>query len=1640
MHFKCTESRGQFHASSNQRIASSSTSSNPLIKQLFKYDHRNFNGHPLFNHEAIALYLKHQFKSRHPQTYALAGSEDLRAVLPHLKLTEEGEKAFILIRPYIHSMALFFFRSEDQTHCYFFDSQNWGERYYPNRRIKQAIEDVIPEVRLHVLKKDIQSQDYPKGCTYYSLAFLDYCAEHLQPEAISAEEFALTVSSPSWVERMHLEKSQVLNDILNAFYHSEKGLDEQKVWTTVKEMQGFDLMTALAVDLRPMYPFNFEKDNSTLRLTVQFPDKDGVYGNFLLYSAKVYPGGVNVEGGNSSILLSDGEGITATYDPKNYRIIYEVKNLSDKDKKDMLSVEAENLSTLRNALETLRSNCFKYFKKGMRQQTALMTFCEEVIDQIILQEMKLSRTSGGLGLDQVQAALSSYFAENKKVYVPAYADYINLKLLDWNHLRTLGVESVIFSFTFDDKHQVAVCLDLRQQEMIARIYDSYEKEITEDNKTQLKALLEMQELDIVKGDSPYLKQTDNWSCGIYVIENLRHAVSGEEVESQTRLKVKDLLADHYQRAKRWSRFEEKKHEQRENNFQIKQTLLRLIEHYRVSKGFFSSSESTDEDVFKPVADALQQEIWGNLNRQQDPEINSDRTSDSSYWTKSRSIDELFDSYNEGDRIGRALLYAAYILKNDSSFKERMEGLLILLAGLKARNRGTKASKTDGTKYTNIDTRIWADTLKGELGLIEDADELTGIFIACLDQPFLQVLELINDGYLNETYSLPLKKADFLQLQQCVIVEVLSRLPALSMNMENKIKGKSVESAAYQAKKNALCRELKKKLEINELPDDMNRLVDRAPEYINTLLIVFMKPLNPQESRQFMESILKCSIRVLTYEKLRQLRLPINVLLKIWSDGESISVSETIFNQRRDGVTLFEFAKEDKNTLNALMALIPHEELQSVHFLRYFKLIVSHPNMVQWVLSSMSPQEVFNFFVEIKQGGKAAAIVSSTHCMRVDYNFLIYYPKALVEILRHLPVSRRLDFLLVEVGFKPILEYILPDAESLREAFSLLSQQERYKLVQADIYHGEPSIYSACNTSSFEVLFDPSLFKNFSFLVQLLNKNDSRGYNFLSSHAGVAKLLNTVLACLSQEQQTEILFSNKWLGKELIENPGQSGLKLILHALPDAVRAKYIFERLFDRENHHYNSCYMLAKPKAIDLILNFLSAQQCFEFLSQQDAAGNTLLHYLGLSESILLALKAVPVKKLPELLRLTNDRGESVFYRIRLRRKSIEYIAHTISPDIINEQLIPEAFKQLKQKNQEEEHWNEICKAIDPGHLNPSNYFTLMSLATSIEFFRRFQEDGLLYPLLDGKFSLIEFNQMKTVEQKKLKFLFSPSIQQAMDNEGISLQQMMKQSLTGLQSIMDSGLGFVRSGRLTLRQLISFEPHKLPYALSEYGLLALQEELLTLEQMEDISVDKLFSILTESGLKALREKLIDLDQIKKIDTIILDQILTEPGLRALRNKLIPMDQVEHFPVTKWYKFLDDANLQELYVNKKDMMLSMLGQCLSAEDRRQMNKESLEAISSSYFYNHESLFEGNLGQNIIEDYKAAWLSREQLRNSQKTEELHTHVAASSSSSAASSFSMFQRNRDNGTSAESMRNEPSENAGSNSEVEQNNCNF
>lgn len=152
-------------------------------------NHSQFNHEDQrFNHEALALFLAHALTLKGKPSFVVAGSEDLRALLATISLSEEGEEVYILIRPYIHCMALYARYHDNQLYFVLFDSQNWGLRYYPTRLVLDAIAQYFPDAIVLQTNDTLQHQNVQRGCTEYSLFFIEYCAE--QSEAFIQQVLA----------------------------------------------------------------------------------------------------------------------------------------------------------------------------------------------------------------------------------------------------------------------------------------------------------------------------------------------------------------------------------------------------------------------------------------------------------------------------------------------------------------------------------------------------------------------------------------------------------------------------------------------------------------------------------------------------------------------------------------------------------------------------------------------------------------------------------------------------------------------------------------------------------------------------------------------------------------------------------------------------------------------------------------------------------------------------------------------------------------------------------------------------------------------------------------------------------------------------------------------------------------------------------------------------------------------------------------------------------------------------------------------------------------------------------------------------------------------------------------------------------
>jgi len=504
----------------------------PLVNALLT-EHSQF--HPkdsrynyAFNHEAIAILVKHALKEQYAgkQIFVLAGSEDLLALLPCLTLRHVGDTAFILIRPYIHSMALILRKEQDNVKGFLFDSQAWGTRYYPTRLIILALQRVFPGMEMILSGTTVQAQDSQVGCTEYTLSILK---EAIQvPELLFEELASLSKKSVSgypytarltaWPSSLfmpqesertpqHESYSAQLETLLSTHYSTNGILDRSKIETTMQEMQGCSLLNQEHYFDLLMYAVKV--DLTGLRITVSFNSKEALYSNFLIYSNQIYPNNVTLE--TSHFVLNKVDGITVTYQAgEQPQLIY------------TFSCQ----KTLFSFPRLLQQASSELCQQQMRQQLALEVLSKQLKQKIAIASI-CQNQKGGFGLDQIQLILRHIFLHDQKIYVPL-VDELSSDVT-WNiHSE---YRYIAFGLQSDRTHQVGVWVELVEgNPSLATVYNSMDQESIEPKYLERLYTLLGKDCQIRLKPSFYQKQTDDWSCGLFIIANLTHPLVGLSAE------------------------------------------------------------------------------------------------------------------------------------------------------------------------------------------------------------------------------------------------------------------------------------------------------------------------------------------------------------------------------------------------------------------------------------------------------------------------------------------------------------------------------------------------------------------------------------------------------------------------------------------------------------------------------------------------------------------------------------------------------------------------------------------------------------------------------------------------------------------------------------------------------------------------------------------------------------------------------------------------------------------------------------------------------------------------------------------------------------------------------------------------------
>lgn len=647
--------------------------------------------------------------SRQNQIYISAGSEDLKALLPRLILHDEHAEAFIFFRPYIHSMGLYLRRFQGTVYCFLFDSQNWGLRYPPTRLCIEALLEHFSNSKIILSGTELQSKNFHRGCTEYTLANLEYClaqgstlfqdllqcameplpdyantyqlGDGMLPKALLALKGS-NIHSGLLKEKYEKYRSY-LQEVLSKDYVIGGKLNETRIFNVVREMQGCNLAAPTALNYSALY--HIKVDLEQKQIIIYFPNQDYLYRNFLYYSNKIFPRDVNKQ--TSKNLLGNCEGI--------------VTSLINNTESSQLTYTATNdFLELEHVLRTLPDKSREFYTQHMRQQLALEKFAAEVLAEIELTKICQNNKRGGFGHDQVQLILR-HFLRNSAIYVPSYSELAEKKLpLDL--LITQKYLYVAFSLQVQNNHQVALWVELKEGEYKVTVFDS-----TSISHVDEKALQQLRNLLSLTKDYPIhvkacFQQEDDFSCGGWLIYNILAQQGASRPQN-----IKAWIKHCYRAYKVREPIEVQIHAQMQKNNFVKLCLLQTIETYRKKCGFYqghlvgtvagivisnrgksvSSNDGTlQQDTFQKIADYLQQEMWGNCDRQDDPGNQVGRNDQSYERIRTRSLLDTLNSYKkEGDQEGLLILQIAYVIadKDEEQFILIIEQALKIIAANKA---------------------------------------------------------------------------------------------------------------------------------------------------------------------------------------------------------------------------------------------------------------------------------------------------------------------------------------------------------------------------------------------------------------------------------------------------------------------------------------------------------------------------------------------------------------------------------------------------------------------------------------------------------------------------------------------------------------------------------------------------------------------------------------------------------------------------------------------------------------------------------------------------------------------------------------------------------------------------------------------
>lgn len=527
----------------------------PLIKQFFLWGSQlnQENTHDevkhsdlRMEHPGLALLLK-EFKDLNniKNCFLLGGTLDLATILPRIDLSNSGDTAFLVLRPYIHCELIFLKNLEGKIHCFWLDPQNWGWRYYPNRETIRLIGENFPQLEFFDLDIEIQSQSNNVDCDTYVMHWLKKIYERqetffneikdckirkgkysnyreIRSIVDLPENFAMTENeTEEYKQKIKIKLENVILKnyvILNS--KNEEELNFFKIETVILEMMGYDLLPQNKLFSEPTtffkfndgsYTINIEKNIDNFDISIRFSNKDIFnYNNLIRFTSALYPKDANSE--NSEYLLGEPTSIAQEYN--KFEIHYKINDLT-KFIKD---------------IENIKKTPFFYFKKNLRQLTALTQFLLELRIAIELVERKDHQRGGFFSNDMIDYVRSIIEKPEEIAVIDTFSE---------NNLIEVNLTKKIILVPWQKKEEHAILFVVNVAEKTITCFDPEQNDLNINDYKFISNFIKNNNFSIKKSQYTFPKQTDNWSCILHVIQYIKIFI----LQQNTTSSIKDIAAN-----------------------------------------------------------------------------------------------------------------------------------------------------------------------------------------------------------------------------------------------------------------------------------------------------------------------------------------------------------------------------------------------------------------------------------------------------------------------------------------------------------------------------------------------------------------------------------------------------------------------------------------------------------------------------------------------------------------------------------------------------------------------------------------------------------------------------------------------------------------------------------------------------------------------------------------------------------------------------------------------------------------------------------------------------------------------------------------------------------------------------------------